>query len=159
MVNKFLRFAQKSFKKWPMSACSFSKGFCANPENGLTNGKSGIALLVISKAFGVKRLRTYKFNKISKGLLNKVWMAGRPCPNPGLSNQTTFSPFYMMSCRCPFKFRRVVGFWGNRIFSGVLLTGLCSTACGAAQPIKSCTLSQEICQTSTFCKAFNDAES
>jgi hypothetical protein len=41
-----------------MPACSFPKGFYANPENGLTNGKRGIALLVISKAFGVKRLRT-----------------------------------------------------------------------------------------------------
>jgi hypothetical protein len=59
----------------------------------------GIALsclqksLVNSKAFGVRRLRTYYFNIILKGEFLKKLIAGRPFPNLDLSNYTTFSPF------------------------------------------------------------------
>jgi hypothetical protein len=35
--RRISQIAQKSFEKWQMFACSFSKGFCANPGNGLTN--------------------------------------------------------------------------------------------------------------------------
>jgi hypothetical protein len=48
-----------------VAACPFSKELCANPRNSSTNRMKGITLsclqksFVNSKAFGVKRLRTY----------------------------------------------------------------------------------------------------
>jgi hypothetical protein len=65
LVNAFTGFSQKSFEKRQVAAFPFSKELCTNPRNSSTNGMKGIALsclqksFVISKAFGVKRLRTY----------------------------------------------------------------------------------------------------
>ncbi len=73
LVYEFLGFAQNSFEKRQAATCRFSKEFCENPGNVLTNRKEGIlnskensdltpslqTSFVNSKAFGVKRLRTY----------------------------------------------------------------------------------------------------
>jgi hypothetical protein len=76
LVNTFPGFSQNSFENQQVAACRFSKEFCANPRNSSTNRMRGIALsylqkIVNSKAFGVKRLRTYEFNIILKGELKK----------------------------------------------------------------------------------------
>ncbi len=65
LVNTFLGFSHNSFGKRQVAACRFSKEICANPKNTSTNRMRGIALFCLqksfvnSKAFGVKRLRTY----------------------------------------------------------------------------------------------------
>jgi hypothetical protein len=75
--NAFPGFSQNSFEKWQVAAFPFSKELCANPRNTSTNTMRGIALsclqksFVNSKAFSVKRKRTYQFNMILKGELCK----------------------------------------------------------------------------------------
>jgi hypothetical protein len=65
LVNTFPEFSQNSFEKRQVAARRSSKELCANPINISTNRKREIALsclqksFVISKAFGVNRLRTY----------------------------------------------------------------------------------------------------
>jgi hypothetical protein len=57
--------------------CHFSKEFCTDQKNVSTNRMRGISLRSLqkssanSKAFGVKQLGIYYFNKILKGELNK----------------------------------------------------------------------------------------
>jgi hypothetical protein len=68
LVNTFPGFSQNSFEKRQVAACRSSKEFCAYPRNVSTNRNRAIALsclhksFVNSKAFGVKRLKTYLFN-------------------------------------------------------------------------------------------------
>jgi hypothetical protein len=77
LVNIFPGFSQNSFEKRQVAACCISKELCANPRNTSTNRMRGIALsclqksFVNSKAFGVKRLRTYESNIILKGEFKK----------------------------------------------------------------------------------------
>jgi hypothetical protein len=73
LVDVFSGFAHNSFEKGKAATCHFSKEFCENPENVITNRKEGIKnskengectpslqkSFVNSKAFGVKQLRTY----------------------------------------------------------------------------------------------------
>jgi hypothetical protein len=42
LVDTFLGFAQNSFEERQAATCRFSKEFCANPGNVLTNRKEGI---------------------------------------------------------------------------------------------------------------------
>jgi hypothetical protein len=42
LVDVFLGFAHNSFEKQQAATCCFSKEFCENPENVLTNKKQGI---------------------------------------------------------------------------------------------------------------------
>jgi hypothetical protein len=42
LVDTFLGFAQNSFEERQAAACRFSKEFCGNPGNVLTNRKEGI---------------------------------------------------------------------------------------------------------------------
>jgi hypothetical protein len=44
LVDVFLRFAQNSFEKQQAATCRFSKEFCENPGNVLTNRKEGIII-------------------------------------------------------------------------------------------------------------------
>jgi hypothetical protein len=77
LVNAFPLFSQNSFEKWQVAAFPFSKELCANLGKTSTNRMGGIALswlqksFVNSKAFSVKRLRTYLFNMILKGEFKK----------------------------------------------------------------------------------------
>jgi hypothetical protein len=77
LVITFPGFSQNSFEKRQVAAFFFLKELCANPRNTSTNRMTGIALsclqksFVNSKAFGVKRLRTYYFSIILKGELKK----------------------------------------------------------------------------------------
>jgi hypothetical protein len=41
LVDEFLGFAQNSFEKGKAATCHFSKEFCENPGNALTNRKDG----------------------------------------------------------------------------------------------------------------------
>jgi hypothetical protein len=70
LVDIFLGCAHNSFEKGKAATCRFSKEFCEYLGNVLTNRKEGIKIqkiivnalqksFVNSKAFGVKRLRTY----------------------------------------------------------------------------------------------------
>jgi hypothetical protein len=69
-----------------VAACHVSKGFCANSGN-VSNIRRGVCrcipsiekLLVISKAFGVWQLRTYKFNIILLQFQKCEYVAGGPC--------------------------------------------------------------------------------
>ncbi len=82
-VDKFPGFAQNSFEKSQAAICLFSKEFCENPGNVLIKGikfqKRIVNALFLqqsflnSKEFGVKRLRTNKFNILLKGELKKIW--------------------------------------------------------------------------------------
>jgi hypothetical protein len=55
----------------------FSKRFCGNPRKALTNRKRRITLFCLQKsfvnsiAFGIKRIRIYKFSIILKGEFKK----------------------------------------------------------------------------------------
>jgi hypothetical protein len=78
LVDTFLGFAQNSFGKRQTATCSYSKEFCTNLKNVSTNRKkdcSGTHCLqksfANSKAFGVKPLKTYKFDIILPGELKK----------------------------------------------------------------------------------------
>jgi hypothetical protein len=42
LVDVFLRFAHNSFEKGKVATCRFSKEFCKNPGNAITNRKEGI---------------------------------------------------------------------------------------------------------------------
>jgi hypothetical protein len=44
LVDTYLGFAQNSFEKWQAAVCRFSKEFCENPGNVLTNRKKVIKL-------------------------------------------------------------------------------------------------------------------
>jgi hypothetical protein len=44
LVDVFLGFAQNSFEKRQAATCRFSKEFCENPGNVLTNRKEGIKI-------------------------------------------------------------------------------------------------------------------
>jgi hypothetical protein len=44
LVDVFLGFAQNSFEMQHAAACRFSKEFCENPGNVLTNRKGGIKI-------------------------------------------------------------------------------------------------------------------
>jgi hypothetical protein len=44
LVDEFLGFAQNSFEKRQAATCRFSKEFCENPGNVLTNRKEGIKI-------------------------------------------------------------------------------------------------------------------
>jgi hypothetical protein len=65
LVDVLFGFAQNSFEKQQAATCRFSKEFCENPKNTSTNRIREIALsclqksFVNSKAYSVKRLRTY----------------------------------------------------------------------------------------------------
>jgi hypothetical protein len=65
LVDTFPGFSQNSFKQQQLAACRSSKQFNENVRNLSANRKRGIALcclqksFVNSKAFSVKRLRTY----------------------------------------------------------------------------------------------------
>jgi hypothetical protein len=65
--NTLPGFPKNSFEKRQVAACRFSNELHANPRNISTNRMREIALSslqkssVNSKAFGVKRLRTYSF--------------------------------------------------------------------------------------------------
>jgi hypothetical protein len=65
IVSYFSRIFEQLFEQRQVAACHSSKEFCANPRNVLTKRKRAIAfsciqkIYVHSKAFGVKRLRTY----------------------------------------------------------------------------------------------------
>ncbi len=78
LVNTFPGFSQNSFEKRPVAACRFSKELCANLRNTSTNRMRGIVLscleksFVHSKAFVVKRLRTYYFKIKLKEELKKI---------------------------------------------------------------------------------------
>jgi hypothetical protein len=67
LVDTFPGFSQNSFEKRQVVACLSPRELCANPRNVSTNRKRAITLsclqksFVNSKAFGVKRLRTYQF--------------------------------------------------------------------------------------------------
>jgi hypothetical protein len=41
LVDEFLGFAHNSFEKGKAATCRFSKEFCENPGNALTNRKEG----------------------------------------------------------------------------------------------------------------------
>jgi hypothetical protein len=41
LVDEFLGFANNSFEKGKTATCRFSKEFCENPGNALTNRKEG----------------------------------------------------------------------------------------------------------------------
>jgi hypothetical protein len=84
LVDTFLGFAHYSFEKRQAATCHFSKEFCKNPGNISANRKKGIKIhknsactpclqksFVNLKAFGAKRLKTYKFNIILKGEFTK----------------------------------------------------------------------------------------
>jgi hypothetical protein len=77
LVDNCPEFSWNSFEKRQVVTCRFSKEFCANQRNVSTNRMRGISLFCLqkssenSKAFGVKRLRTYSFNKILKRELKK----------------------------------------------------------------------------------------
>jgi hypothetical protein len=69
---------QNLFEKRQVASSCFSKEFCVNLRKALTNRKRGIALFCLqnsflnSKAFGVKRIRIYKFSIILKGELKII---------------------------------------------------------------------------------------
>jgi hypothetical protein len=44
LVDVFLGFTQNSFEKQQAATCHFSKEFCENPGNVLTNTKEGIKI-------------------------------------------------------------------------------------------------------------------
>jgi hypothetical protein len=60
LVDTFPIFLQNYFEARQVAACCSSKELCAKPRNVSTNRKRAIALSY-PKAFGVKRLRTFKF--------------------------------------------------------------------------------------------------
>jgi hypothetical protein len=78
--DELLRFAQNSFEKQQAATCRFSKMFCENSGNVVTNRKEGKKSskensapinnfqnsFIHSKAFSVKQQRI-KFNLIRKG--------------------------------------------------------------------------------------------
>jgi hypothetical protein len=78
LVNTFPGFAQNSFENRQVAAGHSSKEFCANPRNVSINRKTALAFsclqksFVNSKAFGVKRLRTYSFKIKLKEVLKKL---------------------------------------------------------------------------------------
>jgi hypothetical protein len=44
LVDVFLRFAHNTFEKGKAATCRFSREFCENPGNVLTNRKEGIKI-------------------------------------------------------------------------------------------------------------------
>jgi hypothetical protein len=79
LIYTFLGFAQNSSEEWQAATCHFSKEFCKNPGNVFANRKKDTKIqnrivhalpvfksFVNSKAFGVKRQKTNKFNIILK---------------------------------------------------------------------------------------------
>jgi hypothetical protein len=44
LVDVFLRFAPNTFEKGKAATCRFSREFCENPGNVLTNRKEGIKI-------------------------------------------------------------------------------------------------------------------
>jgi hypothetical protein len=87
LVGTFPGFVRNPFDQRQATPCHFSKDFCANQGNVLTNEKKRIKLqkrivhthLQTSKAFGVQKLLVLILGTV------KITIADGPCPNLELS--------------------------------------------------------------------------
>jgi hypothetical protein len=83
LVATFPGFSKNYFEEPKLSACCFSKEFCANPRSLSTNCRRGTALFYLqknfvnSKRFGVKRAKKLIIQYNTNGRVAKIMNSWR----------------------------------------------------------------------------------